>query len=281
MAGSRHPQRPEPAVAGPILAQSNRESVMAGLSPRVQAGLISVPVEADRQRRLEVPDALAVLLPQGGPRRGTTVGIGARRAPGESTLALTLVSAASHAGRWVSVVGVPAIGPVAAAQLGVTLDHLVLVPRPAEQWATVTAALLESMDVVMVRPPGRVRPAAARRLAARTRERNAVLVVLGDTWPEGVDLRLTINRAIWDGLADGHGHLRARMAEVSVSGRRAGGSGGRGRWLWLPGPDGRVGIASGPAGSATAQAAASSRPGGTGTSDGPHVVAVVGSSMVG
>lgn len=227
----------------PAQAHTSADAV---LPARVRAALTTVPVEADRERRLEVPDALAMLLPHGGPRRGTTVGIGAGPVPGEITLALTLVSAASHAGRWVSVVGVPAMGPVAATQLGVQLERLVLVPQPTGQWAVVTAALLESMDVVVVRPPDRVRSADARRLVARTREREAVLVVLGAGWPEGTDLRLTVTGAAWEGLESGHGHLRARRAEVTVSGRRAGGGDRRG-WLWLPGPDGKVGVASGPA----------------------------------
>lgn len=231
----------------------SREELARVLPVPAVAALTSTPVEADRERRLEVPEALAALLPHGGPRRGTTVGImaggpagGLSGPPGESSLALALVSAASCAGGWIAVVGVPALSPVAASQLGVALDHLVLVPEPAQQWTVVTAALLESMTVVMVRPPGRVRPADARRLAARTRERNAVLVVLGGGWPESVDLRLTVTRVVWKGLADGHGHLQARMAEVTVSGRRASGAraglDATGRWLWLPGPDGVVGM---------------------------------------
>ncbi|MDQ6783354.1 MAG: hypothetical protein M3063_07925 [Actinomycetota bacterium] len=218
----------------------NSHRARGALPARARAALTTMPVEADAERRLEIPAALALLLPHGGPRRGTTVGIGVGPVPGEVTLALSLVSAASHAGRWVSIVGLPAMGPVAAAQLGVQLERLVLVPQPAEQWAVVTAALLESMDVVVLRPPGRVRPADARRLVARTREREAVLVVLGGGWPEGVDLRLTVTRAAWEGLEGGHGLLRARKAEVAVSGRRAGGGDRRG-WLWLPGPDGKVG----------------------------------------
>jgi hypothetical protein len=198
-------------------------------------GLTSLPVEADRGRRLEVPEALGALLPRGGPRRGTTVVIGAA---GACSLVLALVSAASQADRWVAVVGEPALGPVAAAQYGLRLEHLVLVPRPGLQWPVVTAALLESIDVVVVRPPGRPRAAEARRLVSRARERGAVLVVLGDGWPEVPDLTLTVTRTEWEGLEAGHGHLRSRRAEVAVSGRRAGA--GRRGWLWLPGPDGKV-----------------------------------------
>ena len=215
---------------------------MPGLPLQALAALTSVSTVTDRQRRLEVCQALATLLPQGGPRRGATVGVGTGSVPGESTLALALVSAASQAGQWVAMVGIPALGAVAAAQLGLDLNRVVLVAQPDHHWPVVTAALLESMTAVVVRPPGPVRPADARRLVARARERNAVLVVLGEGWPEGVDLRLTVTRATWEGLADGHGHLRARLAEVTVTGRRAGGT-PRCGWLWLPGPDGTVSTA--------------------------------------
>jgi hypothetical protein len=222
-------------MGGPTQLRRPREAVPPAA---VLVGLTSLPVEADRGRRLEVPEALGALLPHGGPRRGTTVGIGAGAAPGACSLALALVSAASQAGRWVAVVGEPALGPVAAAQYGLRLDQLALVPDPGPQWAVVAAALLESIDVVVVRLPGRARPADARRLVARARERGAVLVILGEGWPEAPELRLAVTAVAWEGLAVGHGHLQARRVEVAVSGRRAGPD--RQGWLWLPGPDGRV-----------------------------------------
>lgn len=236
--GRSGPVGPRGHQPGPSVDQ-----LRSSLPAPALTALISAEAATSRERRLEVPAALATLLPQGGPRRGTTVGIAAGPVPGESTLALALVSTTSCSGRWVAVVGVPAMAPVAAAQLGVALEHLVAVPRPDQQWAVVTAALLESMDVVVVHPPGWVRPGDARRLTARARERGTVLVVLGGGWPEGTDLRLTVTRAVWVGLEEGHGHLRTRLAEVVVTGRRTP-TAGEGRWLWLPGGDGGVALPS-------------------------------------
>src|SRR5205807_6967020 len=113
---------------------------------------------------------------------------------------------------------------VAAAELGVALERFPLVASPPTAttgrnsvgWATVVAAVLDAMDVVLAWPPPKVRAPDARRLAARARERGAVLVLgLGGggarasprpaaTWPEGVDVRLAVTRARWEGLGQGH-----------------------------------------------------------------------------
>jgi hypothetical protein len=138
----------------------------------------------------------------------------------ESTsLALQLVAAPSVAGSWVAAVGLPALGALAAAEAGVVLERLALVPRPGEQWATITAALLDAIDVVLVRPPHRLRHADARKLIARARERGAVLVPIG-RW-EGADMRLEVVSARWHGVGQGDGHLQGCRMEVVATGRRA------------------------------------------------------------
>lgn len=159
-------------------------------------------------------------------------------------MALSMVAVVTGRGGWAAAVGVPSIGLVAAAELGVDLRRLALVPDPGEQWPTVVAALLDGFDLLIVRP-GRVRPADARRLAARVRERGAVLVVLdAPGWPESPDIRLSAGPGAWVGLGDGHGLLRGRRMEVVASGRRVGGRDRR-RQVWLPAPGG--GMADGPA----------------------------------
>jgi hypothetical protein len=132
-------------------------------------------------------------------------------------------------------------GILAITELGVDLDHLALVPRPGTPWPEVVASLLDGMDAVLVHPPGRVRPRAARQLAARARQRRAVLVVLAGPrgWPEGPDVRLTVEDGRWDGVGAGHGHLRARRVEVVTSGRRSAASPVR-TGLWLPAASGAV-----------------------------------------
>jgi hypothetical protein len=108
----------------------------------------------------------------------------------------------------------------------------------------VAASLLDGVDLVMLRPPARVRPSDARRLAARVRERGAVLMIVETggkkRWPESADVRLDVWSASWVGLGAGHGNLRARRVEVLVGGRRMAGGRSRTVPLWLPGPDGGV-----------------------------------------
>ena len=207
------------------------------------------PVTLSREQRLPVPEAFDSLVP-GGLRRGTVVGTGGRAA---TSLALALVSGASAQGSWVATVDLPTLGLAAAAELGLDLSHLAVVapPSPA-RWTTVVAALVDGVDVVLTRPPRRTRPQEARRLAARVRERGAVLVLvapacvartpgIGPSWPEGPDLRLTGTAMAWEGLGEGHGHLRARRVTVERTGRRDVARPQRAD-LWLPGPDGTVAL---------------------------------------
>ncbi|HET7488555.1 MAG TPA: hypothetical protein VFJ85_11545 [Acidimicrobiales bacterium] len=178
-------------------------------------------------RVLPVLPALAGLFPGEGLRRGSTVAVA-----GATSLVLALLAGPSAAGSWCAVVGLPTLGPAAAADVGVDLGRLALVPAPGGEWAAVAAALLDGLDVVVVRPPGRVRAADARRLAARARERGAVLVPLGP-W-DGADLHLSVARSTWHGLAEGSGHLTSRLLEVVAEGRGAAARPRRAR-LWLPG----------------------------------------------
>jgi hypothetical protein len=166
---------------------------------------------------------------------------GSARSPGGgTTLAFALLAAASTAS-WCGAVGPNDPGAVALADMGVDLDHLVLVPNPGPWWPQVAAICLDGMDVVLVCPPGPVRPAVARRLAARARERRAVLVVLSRSrrWPEGPDVRLAVEAGNWRGVEAGHGHLRERRVEVVATGRREAAREVRVA-LWLPASSGAV-----------------------------------------
>jgi hypothetical protein len=186
------------------------------------------------ERLLPVVPALRSLLPGQGLRRGTTVAVSRSAA-----LALALVAGASAAGSWVAAVGLPDLGIVAAAETGVALERLALVPAPGDRaWPAVVAALLDAVDVVLVRSPARLPAAQARRLAARARERGAVLVPLG-AWSEPADLRLAVTASAWHGLGQGHGRLQARRVEVLVAGRGAAARERR-ALLWLPSPDGTI-----------------------------------------
>jgi hypothetical protein len=133
----------------------------------------------------------------------------------------------------------PSVGAVMAAGLGVALERLALVPDPGDQWATVAAALVDAVDIVLIQVPRRLRAADGRRLAARARERGTILVPVGPGWVEGADVRLSVAAAAWHGLGQGYGHLEARSVEVEATGR---GAANRKRrvHLWLPGPAGTV-----------------------------------------
>jgi len=172
---------------------------------------------ADRQV-LPVSTHLAPLLPWEGLRRGTSI---ATDGDAAMSLALALVAEATTAGSWVAAVGMPHLGLAAAAELGVAIDRLALVPDvPREGWPTVVAALVDAVDLVLV-GPATVRPTDVRRVVARSREAGAVLVPVGRWWPEPVDLQLTVTRTRWHGLGEGHGHLGARRVRIESGGRRA------------------------------------------------------------
>jgi hypothetical protein len=140
-------------------------------------------------------------------------------------------------------VGLPALGMVAAAGLGVVLERFALVPYPGDQWPAVTAALVDAVDLILIRPVAGTRSTDARRLMARARERGVVLVVSGTGWPEPVDLSLSVSVSAapdgWQGLGQGNGYLQARAVAVTSGGRRAA-SRPRQVQLWLPGERGTV-----------------------------------------
>src|SRR5690349_19612437 len=88
--------------------------------------------ESGAHRLLPVLPELSGLLPGRGLRRGSTVAIavGPASAAGSTSLLLAMLAAASRAGSWCAVVGVPALGLLAAAESGIALDRLALVPNP-------------------------------------------------------------------------------------------------------------------------------------------------------
>lgn len=179
------------------------------------AGERAAPTDAG----LPVCAELRQLLPWRGLRRGATVAV-AGDAPGTTSLFLALIAEPVRAGSWCAVAGVPALGACAAAELGADLRRLALVPDPGEEWAAVVAALLDGMDIVVVRPQGAVTPPVARRLAARARQRGSVLVARGEGW-EGADVVLRVAGQVWHGLGAGRGRLVGRELTVVSHGRGA------------------------------------------------------------
>lgn len=185
-------------------------------------------------RELPTDPALADLLPGGALAAGSAYSV-----VDSTTLALGLLQGPSAAGAWCAVVGMPDLGVEAAAGLGVDLDRLVLVPHPGDHWLTVVSALIDVVSVVLVRPQ-RVSDGTASKLASRLRQREAVLISMGD-WP-GAEARLSITASSWAGLGSGFGHLAARQVTVSSTAARWQGR-AKSRRVWLPGPPGPDGSA--------------------------------------
>jgi hypothetical protein len=196
------------------------------------AGAVAEP---GAHRVLPVLPELSVLLPGHGLRRGSTVAVAtgpAAPAGGGTSLLLALLSAASRSGSWCAVVGVPALGALAAAESGIALDRLALVPDPGPDWPTVVGVLIDGIDVVVTAVPGPVSATVAGRLAARARQRGSVLVPYG-RWA-GADVTLQVMQGGWEGLGAGRGRLRRRRVTVLARGR---GAAARPKeiTLWMPG----------------------------------------------
>ena len=160
-------------------------------------------------------------------------------------MALALLAAASEAGSWCALVGLAGLGAVAAHDIGIDLTRLAVIPRPDAAWAEVTAALIDGVDLVVLCPPFPPRPAMARRLVARVRERRSVLVVVSGRsgWPEHPDVALRVSDMRWDGVGAGEGYLCRRRMTVTATGRRSSAR-PRHRHLWLPSATGAVADAS-------------------------------------
>lgn len=222
--------------------------------PRLGAAALSAwtaqqvrPASTLVERTLPVSGAFDSLLPNGLPRGATlTVSGQAGR-----SFAFAVAAAATRAGSWFALIGVPDAGWRAVGEAGVALSRVVHVAvRPgSDRVADCVAAALDGFDLVLVGPGIHLTDGVQRRLAARARERGTVLIGIGET-PAGMrgsrpagpldtvaDLRATTRAGRWHGLGSGVGHLTGRQVEVVVEGRRLPGRRRRSR-LWLPGPDG-------------------------------------------
>jgi len=203
---------------------------MLDVAIRTLDGSTAIDLGSRAAPPLPVLPALHELLPHG-LRRGSTLSVS-----GSVSLLLALLGAASADGAWCALVGLPPISAEAAAEYGIELSRLAIVPRPGSAWTTVVGALLDAVEVVAVRPVGRT-PALGEvnRLAARARSHDAVLMpfLTGDTsWP-GADVRLEAHDRHWAGIGSGRGRLRERQLDVTAQGR---GRAARPRRteLWLP-----------------------------------------------
>lgn len=193
-------------------------------------------LERAQGRSMTVPalpthPAFSSLLPGGGLRPGAAYSIAS-----SSSLLLALLSQPSQTGSWCGVVGMPDLGAEAAEHAGVDLERLVLVPDPGPRWLAVASTVAEVLTVVAVRPSSRATDKDISRLAARLRDRGAVLLVQGP-WPQ-VEASLELSEPRWSGLGRGHGYVSGREVTVTARSRRWPTS--RRQRMLLPGADGQV-----------------------------------------
>ncbi len=189
----------------------------------------AAPVVLARDRAVPLAGALGDLVPGGTVARGSVLRVTGRPGAGATTLGFELAAAVTALGEWAALVDVDAtFGPLAAADVGVALERFAVVRRvPPARWATVVAALLDGVSLVLADVPRGVSLGDARRLEARAREREAVLVVAetrGAVWPGGATFTVHAAGSEWDVhascLMDG-GHLDGRRLQVEVEGRGA------------------------------------------------------------
>lgn len=182
------------------------------------------PTSGFSSSALPVPDGLSQLMPHG-LRRGSTIAV-----TSSVSLLLTLLGGPSAHGAWTAMVGMPSISAEAATAAGVNLERLALINNPdggwtGASWTTAVGVLLDAVDVVVARPGASpsagVSAGDARRLTARARSKDAVLVLFGqraESWP-ALELRLSARHGSWIGIGDGYGRLTQRQLLVTATGK--------------------------------------------------------------
>lgn len=157
----------------------------------------------------DAPRPLGAILDDGGrlPRGAASV------ITGSTSLLLALLAMSQGSSDWVAVVGAPDVGMLAAADVGVALERVALVPRAGEDPAGVVAALLDGITYVVVGPDARLTTSERRRLLARARERGSGLVA-ASAW-EHAAIRLDAVEHRWAGPNHGAGYLRRCELDIA------------------------------------------------------------------
>ena len=184
---------------------------------------------ADEDRFLPIPDALASVVPFGGLRRGS-----AAQVVGSTALLLALTGSACRDGGWCAFVGLPDLGLAAAAEAGLRLDRMVVVPRVGVDAPAVLGAAVDGFDVVVVGNVPHLVERDRRLLSSRLRSRGAVLLSTAP-WP-GAELVISVTTSRWVGIGEGVGSLCGRELVVQIRGRGA--AAGNPAQVRLRSPDG-------------------------------------------
>jgi hypothetical protein len=232
--------------AAELLEQHDERARLRAIAGKVQ----SSPVLAS-QRPRPVGGPFAAVFPQG-LRPGTSVAVTAARPALEAAAlrnAITLAAGVVPNDGWVAAVGLPSVGVLAAAEVGLALDHLVFFALPGERtarrgaseargphaegggrgcgappgqkhWGTVSVAAVDAFDVVVLAVPARPRLAEVRRLVGRARERGTTIIATGagaSAW--GGEARVNTAAVDWEGLGCGYGTLRECRVTIELDGR--------------------------------------------------------------
>ena len=185
------------------------------------------PLVLARDRSVALGGVWGELVPEGVVVRGSVLRVTGASGAGSTTVAFELAAAFTALGEWAAAVDLDGtLGPLAAGEAGVALERFAVVRRvPPARWATVVAALLEGMSLVIAEVPRGIGMGDARRLVARARERESVLVVAethGVAWPAaGAAFGVHAAGSVWDGLGRDAGFLTHRRLQVRVEGRGA------------------------------------------------------------
>ncbi|MBJ8347412.1 hypothetical protein [Antrihabitans sp. YC2-6] len=194
-------------------------SRIAAVPARGEAKNLRIPLGAEEESTqvLQVPGALADLLPFGGLVRGSVVSIA-----GASSLLVGLLASVTAGGGHAVVIGRPRLGLLAACEMGAQLGRIALVPDPGPDPVEVAAVLLDGMDLVVLGLGGAtVSPTRARAVVARARSKGCTLVVADGQW-SGAELRLDARVVGYGGLGRGSGRLRSLQLAVRAQGRAFG-----------------------------------------------------------
>ena len=187
-----------------------------------QLGARARPLVLARDRGFELTGGLGALVPGATLARDSVIRVGGG---GSTAVAFGLVAAVTGVGEWAGAVDLDGtLGALAAAEAGVALERFAVVRRvPPTRWATVLAALIDGMSLVLTDVPRGVQLGDARRLTARARERECALVVHergAGRWPVPATLTVSCSSRAWAG-ADDTGYLTGRVLQVQVEGRGA------------------------------------------------------------
>jgi len=201
------------------------------------------PVTLSRDQLLDVPKPLLPLFPFGGLPKGFIVGF---EGAGSWSVAMSMAATVMGDHGWMGIVGIEEFGLVAAAELGVDLNRVLVVESPASsRLAPAMGALLEAVDVLIVKPRRLIGAEPARRIKAKATEKGRLVFHLDGArqWPTTPDIVVRSISQRWEGLDDGHGHLRHRHLDLVAHGRRSAAR-GRSTSIIVPGPHG--GLATSP-----------------------------------